>query len=66
MKIDPRVPSIMRVALLDALCAAGIMARALFTPLHMLPMFKDCPRDNLLSAEDAWRRTICLPSGADL
>lgn len=66
LKLDPRAGDSARVALLDALCAAGIMARALFTPMHMLPMYRDNPRDNLLSAEDAWRRTVCLPSGADL
>ena len=66
LRLDPRVGGSARAELLDALCAAGIMARALFTPLHLLPMFRGCPRDNVLSAEDAWRRTVCLPSGADL
>lgn len=66
MKLDPRAGVGARDALLGALCEVGIMARALFTPLHMLPMYRDNPRDNLLSAEDAWRRTVCLPSGADL
>ncbi len=66
LKIDPGHSNDARVALLDALCAQGIMARALFTPLHMLPMYAKNPRDNVLSAEDTWRRTVCLPSGADL
>lgn len=42
----------------------GILARALFTPLHTLPEYKDFPRMvNLLQAEDLFNKAICLPSG---
>ena len=54
----------------DEICAAiiaqGIACRTLFTPLHMLPFFKECPRDNLDTAVDVWKRTICLPSSPQL
>jgi perosamine synthetase len=54
----------------DEMCAAlhaeGIASRTLFTPLNMLPFYKDCPRDNLETAQDIWRRTICLPSSPKL
>lgn len=42
---------------------AGYSARAIFTPLHMLAMFADCPRQqNLMVAEDLFKRMVCLPS----
>ncbi len=56
-----------RDVLLQELHARGIQARALFTPLHTLPMYADCPRDsNLQSAETTFDRAICLPSGVAL
>lgn len=51
---------------LAALHAVGVNARAGFTPMHLLPMFRDFPKQNLLVAEDLARRLICLPSGANL
>lgn len=57
---------------LQALHSAGYQARMLPTPLHMLPMYKNCPRDkdcsimDLSRSEDLWRRTICLPSSPKL
>lgn len=51
---------------IQALHAAGYMARLLPTPLHMLPMYKDCPRGDMTRTEDLWRRTICLPSSPKL
>ncbi len=56
-----------RDEILEGLHAQGIQARAVFTPLHALPMFADCPRDaNLMAAEDTASRAICLPSGVGL
>lgn len=53
-----------RDLLFAALHAEGIKARAIFTPLHLLPMFGKCPKSNLGYAEDAANRMVCLPSGA--
>lgn len=54
----------------DEICAAlvaeGIACRSLFTPLHTLPMFAECPRDNVDGAIDIWKHTICLPSSPAL
>ena len=54
----------------DEICAAlhaeGIAGRTLFTPLHELPMYKQCPRDNLEGTMALWRQTICLPSSPKL
>jgi perosamine synthetase len=48
--------------LLASLHANGIHARPLWTPMHMLPMYLDCPRARLPVAEDMYARCINLPS----
>lgn len=63
--IDPRWPE-GRQAILSTLNRAGIGARAIFKPLHTLPMFKNCLRDDPRIAEDLYRRMVCLPSGVAL
>ncbi len=52
-----------REALLKELNDQGIYARSLYTPLHQLPHYADCPRDDLRSAENTFSRIVCLPSG---
>jgi perosamine synthetase len=51
-----------RDGLLSALHAGGIQARPLWTPMHLLPMYRDCPRADLSVAEDMYARCINLPS----
>ena len=46
--------------------AAQIHARPLWTPMHRLPMFRDCPRDDLSVAESVEQRLVNLPSSAAL
>lgn len=66
MLIKPQFSSY-RDKLLDELHNRGIQARALFTPLHKLSMFADCPRgDNLAYAEQTVDQAVCLPSGVGL
>jgi perosamine synthetase len=55
-----------RDALLDALNNAGFMARPLWTLMHRLPMYADCPRDALPVAEALEASVINLPSSAKL
>lgn len=64
----------LNVALLDAEYApsleaairatneAGFMTRPAWTPMHKLPMYRDCPRMDLSVTEDIEKRLICLPS----
>jgi perosamine synthetase len=60
--LDPRVMN-ERDAVIQALLDDGFEARAIFTPLHKLSHFKFAPRQgSLQTAEDIWRRCICLPS----
>jgi perosamine synthetase len=56
----------LRDALLDALNAAGLMARPVWTLMHELPMFMACPRMDLSCAEDLQARIVSLPSSAHL
>lgn len=45
---------------------AGIMTRPLWTLMHELSMYEDCPRMDLSRAEDLERRIINIPSSAFL
>lgn len=45
---------------------AGIMTRPLWTLMHRLAMYKECPRMDLSIAEDLERRIINIPSSAFL
>lgn len=57
----------LRDQILTGLHDKGIKARALFTPLHKLEIYKECPRQfDLCYAEDFFERIICLPSGVGL
>jgi perosamine synthetase len=51
-----------RDRLLAALHGHGIRARPLWTPMHFLPMYRDCPHSPLPVAEDIHARCINLPS----
>jgi perosamine synthetase len=53
-------------ATLQALHDAGLLCRPLWTPLHQLPMYTDCPRSALAITENLAARIISLPSGAKL
>ena len=55
-----------RDALLEAVNAQGILARPLWTLMHHLPMYQNCPRMDLSGAEDLERRVVNVPSSAAL
>lgn len=55
-----------RDRVLDAVNDAGLMCRPVWTLLHRLPFYADCPRAPLPVAEDLERRIISLPSSAEL
>ncbi|MBD2844510.1 aminotransferase class I/II-fold pyridoxal phosphate-dependent enzyme [Paenibacillus sp. IB182496] len=52
----------LREAVLDALHAAGLGARPLWTPLHRLPMYRRHPRMPLPETDRLWCRAVHLPS----
>jgi perosamine synthetase len=55
-----------RDALLARSNAEGLATRPVWTLMHHLPMYADCPRMELPVAEDIARRLVNLPSGAGL
>lgn len=55
-----------RDAVLQATNEAGYMTRAAWRPMHMLPMFTDCPKSDLSVTEDIYARLINIPSSSQL
>lgn len=53
-----------RDALLDLTNKSGIQTRPVWTLMHRLPMYKECPAMDLSTAEDIARRLINIPSSA--
>jgi perosamine synthetase len=51
---------------LAALHGAGLLCRPVWTPLHLLPMYKDSPRSSLALTENLAQRIINLPSSVRL
>lgn len=51
-----------RNELLEELNNEGIMARPAWTLMHKLPMYQECPRMDLSTAENLEQRLICIPS----
>jgi len=52
--------------ILEATNAAGIMTRPAWLLMQKLPMYKDCPHDDLSVAEDLEARLINIPSSPNL
>ena len=66
VKLD-RDAAAKRDDLLEALHAAGLKCRPLWTPMHLLPMFTSSPRmDDLSVTEDMFARVLNLPSSPRL
>ena len=65
MKLETADP-VLRDTLLDALNGDGLMARPVWTLMHRLPMFAQCPRAPLAVAESLEQRLINLPSSPKL
>ena len=55
-----------RDAILDVTNREGIQTRPVWTLMHKLPMYMQCPRMGLPVAENLERRVICLPSSPKL
>jgi pyridoxal phosphate-dependent aminotransferase EpsN len=49
-----------------ALAAENIEARPVWKPLHLQPLFADCPSFGGAVSETIFRNGICLPSGSNL
>lgn len=55
-----------RDEILEATNARGLMTRPAWTLMPELPMFRDCPRMDLSTAQDLERRLVNIPSSAIL
>jgi len=55
-----------RDEILEATNAGGFHTRPVWTLMHKLPMYAECPRMELGTAESLERRIVCLPSGPRL
>jgi len=55
-----------RDAVLERTNERQFMTRPAWTPMHRLPMYRDCPRMDLSVADDLFRRLINIPSSAHL
>jgi aminotransferase in exopolysaccharide biosynthesis len=51
-----------RDSVLEQTNAAGVMTRPIWTPMHRLSMFKDCPRGDLTQTEWFEDRVVNVPS----
>ena len=66
MLIDPTQAGTDREQLRRTLEIANIEARPLWKPLHLQPLFKDCPYLGGSVAETLFAQGLCLPSGSNL
>ena len=63
---DPLTAQAQRLKLLEAAHEIGILIRPIWTPLHKLPMYFDCPSGLLPVAENQAARIVNLPSSPQL
>ncbi|MFN8536643.1 MAG: aminotransferase class I/II-fold pyridoxal phosphate-dependent enzyme [Thermomicrobiales bacterium] len=64
--INPAAFGADREAVRRALEAENIEARPVWKPMHLQPVFADCPAIGGAVAEDLFARGLCLPSGSSL
>jgi pyridoxal phosphate-dependent aminotransferase EpsN len=66
LTIDPAVAGVDRERIRLAMVEENIEARPVWKPLHLQPVFKDCPCYGGAVAERLFDRGLCLPSGSNL
>jgi len=64
LTVDPEAFGADREAVRRALEHANIEARPLWKPMHMQPLFRDCPVYGGSIGQDLFRDGLCLPSGS--
>ena len=55
-----------RLLLLQRAHSVGLLLRPIWTPMHQLPMYMDCPSGSLFVAENQAPRLLNLPSSPQL
>ncbi|MEM7049128.1 MAG: aminotransferase class I/II-fold pyridoxal phosphate-dependent enzyme [Acidobacteriota bacterium] len=66
LTIDPQAFGADREAVRRALEADDIEARPVWKPMHLQPLFRDCPMIGGAVSADLFARGLCLPSGSSL
>jgi perosamine synthetase len=56
----------LRNRVLEELNGAGLQSRPIWVPMHMLDMYRSCPRGYLGVSESLYRRVVNIPSSAEL
>ena len=64
--IEPRQSGVDREAIREALERADIEARPLWKPMHMQPVFSECPIYGGTVGRQLFETGLCLPSGSAL
>ena len=64
--IDPAAAGTDREKIRLALADENIEARPVWKPMHLQPIFKDCPRYGGAVSEGLFENGLCLPSGSNL
>ncbi|MFC4164319.1 aminotransferase class I/II-fold pyridoxal phosphate-dependent enzyme [Epilithonimonas zeae] len=64
--INPTLTEKTNLELMTAFAEENIETRPLWKPMHLQPVFKDCPYYGETVAEDLFKRGLCLPSGSNL
>ncbi|MCB9670361.1 MAG: aminotransferase class I/II-fold pyridoxal phosphate-dependent enzyme [Alphaproteobacteria bacterium] len=64
--IDPEMAGVDREAVREHLAADQIEARPLWKPMHLQPVFADCPSYGSGVSERLFAIGLCLPSGSSL
>ena len=64
--LDKNVTAKTNHDLINAFADKNIETRPLWKPMHLQPVFKDCPYYGEKTAEDLFDRGLCLPSGSNL
>ena len=63
---DSLIAQAARLQLLELAHSIGLLLRPIWTPLHQLPMYVDCPAGPLTVAENQALRLLNLPSSPQL
>lgn len=64
--IDPEITGCNREDVRTALEKENIETRPLWKPMHLQPVFRDCPAFMNGTSEDLFNKGLCLPSGSSL
>ena len=64
--VDENPSNITRETIRLGLLEDNIESRPLWKPMHLQPVFKDCPAYTNGVSEDLFNRGLCLPSGSNL